>query len=91
MSREFKGNRKGLYRYASYNKEDQGNCRLSPEGNRDLIIQGAEKVEVLNDVFASVFTGERSSHIAQATEGKGRDWNNEELPTAEEDQVRDHL
>lgn len=42
----------------------------------DLIIQGAEKVEVLNDVFASVFTGERSSHIAQATEGKSRDWNN---------------
>ncbi|GAB0193314.1 mitochondrial enolase superfamily member 1 [Grus japonensis] len=31
------------------------------------------------------------SALAQVTEGKGRDWENEELPTAGEDQVRDHL
>lgn len=39
-----------------------------------------ENAEVLNDLFASVFTGKSSSHIAQAPEGKGRDWENEELP-----------
>ncbi|KAK4824159.1 hypothetical protein QYF61_011286 [Mycteria americana] len=53
-----------------------------------------EKAEVLNDFFASVFTGKRSSHTAQgsvATEGKGRDWENEEPPTVGEDQVQDHL
>ncbi|GAB0193293.1 mitochondrial enolase superfamily member 1 [Grus japonensis] len=32
-----------------------------------------------------------SSHTAQVTEGKGRDWENEEPPTVGEDQVRDHL
>ncbi|GAB0179563.1 mitochondrial enolase superfamily member 1 [Grus japonensis] len=32
-----------------------------------------------------------SSHTAQAAEGKGRDWENEEPPTVGEDQVQDHL
>lgn len=41
--------------------------------------------------FASVFTGKSSSRTAQAPEGKGRDWENEEPPTTGEDQVQDHL
>ncbi|GAB0194857.1 mitochondrial enolase superfamily member 1 [Grus japonensis] len=41
--------------------------------------------------FASVFTSKCSSHTTQVTEGKGRDWENEEPPTVGEDQVRDHL
>ncbi|GAB0209341.1 mitochondrial enolase superfamily member 1 [Grus japonensis] len=48
-----------------------------------------EKAEVLNDFFASVFTGKSLSHTAQVTEG--RDWENAEPPTVGEDQVRDHL
>jgi len=39
----------------------------------DLVTQGMEKTEVLNDFFASVFTSNCSSHAAQVAEGKGRD------------------
>ncbi|KAK4817101.1 hypothetical protein QYF61_027964 [Mycteria americana] len=38
----------------------------------------------------NVFTGKCSSHTAQVAEGKGRDRENEEPPTVQ-DQVRDHL
>jgi len=41
--------------------------------------------------LVSVITGKCSSHTAQVTEGKGRDWENEEPPTEGEDQVQDHL
>jgi len=55
----------------------------------DLVTWNMEKLEVLNAVFVSVFTGKCSSHSTQVAEGKDRDWEKEELPTVGEDQVQD--
>lgn len=57
--------------------------------NRYLVMK--EKAEVLNDYFTSVFTREDFSHTYQASKGKGRNWEKEDLPTASEDQVLDLL
>jgi len=40
----------------------------------DLVTLDMEKAKVFKDFFASVFTGKCSSHTAQVTDGKGRDW-----------------
>jgi len=52
---------------------------------------GTQDMEVLNKFFASVFTNKCSSHTAQVSDSKGRDWENEEPPTAGDNQIQDHL
>ncbi|KFO10373.1 hypothetical protein N312_10965, partial [Balearica regulorum gibbericeps] len=78
---------KGMYRYISDKRKTRENVGPLQKETWDLITQDMEKAEVLNNFFASVFTGKCLSHTAQVTEGKGRDWGNEEPPTVGEDQV----
>ena len=67
-------------------------CNTDKTYNQTILVtQGMEKADVLNDIFASVFTGKCSSHTAQVADSKGGDWENEEPPSAGEDLVRDHL
>lgn len=50
-----------------------------------------EKAEVLNNSFASVFTGNPSSHKSWLDAHQDGDWENKVPPTLSEDQVIDHL
>ncbi|GAB0192913.1 mitochondrial enolase superfamily member 1 [Grus japonensis] len=74
-----------LQRARAHSRSDRSHPRF-PASHREAVPS-----EVLNDFFASVFTGKCLSHTAQVTEGKGRDWENAELPTVGEDQVREYL
>ena len=62
---------------------------LKEMGN--LVTQNMEKAEVFDDFFAWGFIHKNSRHKAQVTEGKGRDWKNDESPSVGENQVCDHL
>ncbi|KFV03752.1 hypothetical protein N340_10407, partial [Tauraco erythrolophus] len=87
LARDIKGNKKNLYRYVSDKKRSRENLGHLQKQKGDLATQDMEKAEVLNDFFVSVFTAKSSSCTVQVIEGKGRDWENEEPPTVEEDQV----
>ncbi|GAB0188754.1 mitochondrial enolase superfamily member 1 [Grus japonensis] len=89
LDRDVKDNKKSFYRYVSDKRRTRENVGPLQNETGELVIQDMEKAEVLNDFFASVFTGKCLSHTAQVTEG--RDWENAELPTVGEDQVREYL
>ena len=81
LARDVKGNKKSFYRYISDQRQTRENVGPLRKETGELVSQDTEKAEVLNDFFASVFTGKCSSHTAQVAEGKSRDWENEEPPT----------
>ena len=87
LARDVKGNKKSIYSYVSDKRKTSENGGPLQKETGDLVTWDMEKAEVLNDFFASVFTSKCSSHTTQVAEGKGRDWENEELPTVGEDQV----
>ncbi|GAB0199646.1 hypothetical protein GRJ2_002430000 [Grus japonensis] len=89
LARDVKDKKKSFYRYVSDKRRTRENVGPLQNEMGELVTQDMEKAEVLNDFFASVFTGKCLSHTAQVAEG--RDWENEEPPTVGEDQVREYL
>jgi len=49
-------------------------CNMSEVEAGCAMLSNMVFFEVFNDLFASLFTGKSSSHTAQVTDGKGRDW-----------------
>ncbi|GAB0185476.1 mitochondrial enolase superfamily member 1 [Grus japonensis] len=89
LARDVKGNKKSFYRYINDKRKTRENVGPLQKDIGELVTQNMEKAEVFNPFFVSVFTAKCLSQTTQVAEGKGRDWENEEPPTVE-DQVRDH-
>ena len=57
--------KKGFYRYIGRRRRAKESVPPLMKGNRELASSDIEKAEVLNECFASVFTGGQASHIRQ--------------------------
>lgn len=53
----------------------------------ELLTRDMEKAEVINNIFALVYTGNCSFYTSQVTKSQGRDWRNEVPLVVGEDQV----
>uniref|UniRef100_A0A8B9ITC8 Reverse transcriptase domain-containing protein n=1 Tax=Amazona collaria TaxID=241587 RepID=A0A8B9ITC8_9PSIT len=92
MARDVMDNRKGFFRYIANKRQTRDTVGPLQKLSGELATLDLEKAEVLNDFFASVFTGKCSDHTTQVLEGRCRDCENDDPgPTVGEDLARDHL
>ena len=71
LARDVKDNRKGFYRYIAKKRQTRDNVGLLQKPSGELATLDLEKAEVLNDFFASVFTGKCADHTTQVL---GQTW-----------------
>jgi len=62
LARHAKNNQKGFCRYVSQKRKVKESICAPMNKNGDLVSTDEEKAEVLNNLFASVFTGNLSPH-----------------------------
>ncbi|KAK4807047.1 hypothetical protein QYF61_018388 [Mycteria americana] len=91
LARDAKYNKKGFYRYVSQKRKAKESVPPLMNTTGKLVTMDEEKAEVLNNFFASVFTGNLSSHTSRVDGPQDGDWGSKVPPTVREDQVRDHL
>jgi len=84
-------NKQGFYRYVSQKRKVKESVLLLMNKNGSLVSADEEKVEVLKNLFASVFTGNLSPHPSQINGLQDGDQRGKGPPTVREDQVQDHL
>ena len=76
LARDVKDNKKGFYRYIGRRRQAKESVPPLMKGNGELASSDIGKAEVLNECFASVFTGGQASHVCQDHEplGEGGEW-----------------
>ncbi|GAB0207239.1 mitochondrial enolase superfamily member 1 [Grus japonensis] len=88
LARDVKDNKKGFFKYISSKRKTRG-LLLNEVGA--LVTEHAEKAELLNAAFASVFTAKAGPQETQSLEVGEKVWRKEDLPLVKEDQFREHL
>jgi len=91
LERDAKNNKKGFYRYVSQKRKVKESMFPLMSKTGKLVTTDEYKAEVLKNIFASVCTGNLSSHTSQVGGPPDGDWGSKVPPAVREDQVRDHL
>ncbi|KFR01676.1 hypothetical protein Y956_12986, partial [Nipponia nippon] len=87
LARDARNNKKGFYRHINQKKKVKENVPPLMSSSGELITTDEEKAEVLNNFFASVFTGNPSPHTSRVNRPFDRDWEGRGPPTVRQDQV----
>ncbi|PKU35770.1 rna-directed dna polymerase from mobile element jockey-like [Limosa lapponica baueri] len=87
LARDVKVNRKGFFKYIGGKRKTRENVGPLLNETGAMVTEDAEKPELLNAFFASVFATQES----QTSEVIKKVWTKEDVPSVEEDQVRDQL
>ncbi|PKU49591.1 rna-directed dna polymerase from mobile element jockey-like [Limosa lapponica baueri] len=91
LARDIKKNKKGFYRYINQKRKVKENVPPLLSSNGELVSTEEEKAEVLNNFFASVFTGNPSPPSSCIDGPQVEDPGDKVHPTITEGMVRDRL
>jgi len=91
LARDAKNNKKSFHRYFSQKKKVKESVPHLISNTGKLLATDEKAAEVLNNIFASVFSGSLTSHTSQVDGLQDGDWGSKAPTTVREDQVHDHL
>jgi len=91
LTRDVKDNKKGFFKYISSKRKTRDNVGLLLNEAGVLVMEDAEKAELMNAFFASVFSAKADPQEFQALEIREEACREDDLPLVEEDGARDCL
>ncbi|KFZ52138.1 hypothetical protein N321_14184, partial [Antrostomus carolinensis] len=87
LARESKKNKKNFYRYVNRKRKIKERVPTLMSNHGDLVTIDEKRAEVLNNFFASVFTGNLSPHSSRADVPQVKDQGDKVPPTVSKDKV----
>jgi len=91
LARDVKNNKKGFFNYISSKWKTRDNVGPLLNEVGVLVTEDAEKAELLNDFFASVFNVKAGPQESQAPEVRREAYREDDFPLVREDCMRDRL